>query len=131
MLKTKCIKKERCLADGLRISVMSRHTLSDGKTPDPDITQESFAEWRKELAPPPKLVGSWYRGEITWNEFENRYREYLADSAVHKVVLQLIASAQKNDVTIMCVEPTPENCHRRLLAEYCQKIEPSLEIEIN
>jgi hypothetical protein len=37
MLYTKSIYKPKYLDDGLRISVMSRHTLSDGKTDDPKL----------------------------------------------------------------------------------------------
>ena len=37
MLRTKCIKAPIESEDDLRVSVMSRHTLADGITPDPEI----------------------------------------------------------------------------------------------
>jgi len=37
MLKSKCILAEKNIDDGQRISIMSRHTLNDGKTPDERI----------------------------------------------------------------------------------------------
>lgn len=61
MLFTKSIHKPVQPEDGYRISVMSRHTLSDGKTPDPLITGKSYIEWWKDLAPRDTLVGAWYR----------------------------------------------------------------------
>lgn len=39
MLKTACILSERTEEQGVRISVMSRHTLEDGKTPDKRIME--------------------------------------------------------------------------------------------
>jgi len=52
--------------DEKRISVMSRHTLEDSKTPDERIVDGvTFDEWRKEFAPPGKLVGSYYRKELS------------------------------------------------------------------
>jgi len=44
-LHTKSIRSARKESDGLRISIMSRHTLKDGKTPDLEITNASFDEW--------------------------------------------------------------------------------------
>lgn len=57
MLKTKCIKDKPSLDDGERISVMSRHTLCDGETPDPEITLDSYDGWDKELAPTTETGG--------------------------------------------------------------------------
>ncbi len=42
MLYTKSILKEKVPSDGIRISVMSRHTLNDGITQDNRITQDCF-----------------------------------------------------------------------------------------
>jgi len=60
-LFTKCIFKEPELSDGLRISIMSRHTLDDGKTPDERITSDKFNHHWTIFAPPLKLIGSYKR----------------------------------------------------------------------
>ena len=56
MLKTKSILYDKEDTDGLRISVMSRHTLNDGITPHPEITDSSYNQWLQILAPPVKLL---------------------------------------------------------------------------
>lgn len=133
MLKTKCIKSSKSDDDGLRISIMSRHTLSDGKTPDPDISHASFDEHWTELAPPPRSVGSWYRSsqnDDDWQRFEEEYRRHLEGEPQQIKLKELIDMATHQNVTVVCVESTPERCHRRLLALACQQVQPELEVEI-
>ncbi|MBI4152538.1 DUF488 domain-containing protein [Candidatus Woesearchaeota archaeon] len=129
MLYTKCIFHNVENSDGTRISVMSRHTLNDGITPDPRITAATFEEWIPELAPPLKLVGDYYHRNLAWADFERRYLEHLSQTDVSSLVSTLAKRSLSNDITLLCVEETPECCHRRLLAEECQKYEPTLSIE--
>lgn len=49
MLKSKCILSPIDDKDGIRISIMSRHTLQDGKTNDIRIIKQIFDEHRPEL----------------------------------------------------------------------------------
>ncbi len=132
---------------GTRISVMSRHTLKDGHTPDPQITADSFDEWWMELSPPPRLVaeyyhkkelssfcaegpGSFLHRDLPWKKFRKEYLHYLHQTNARHVIRRLTRWAQKEDFTLLCVEPTPEYCHRRILVEECRKREPSLEIVV-
>ncbi len=126
MLYTKCIFLPRENTDGTRISVMSRHTLNDGKTPDPQITPATFDEWMPELAPPIKLIGDYYHRNLPWAQFEQRYQEYLRRDDVIPRVLTLAKRSLSNDITLLCVEDTAQYCHRRLLTEECKKYEPNL-----
>ncbi len=124
-LYTKSIFKETSLEDGLRISVMSRHTLNDGKIPDTRITRDKYDKHMPELAPPLKLVGSWYKGRISWAEFELAYLQHIR-GPVSLTIEALAVEALTKDITLLCAEETPEYCHRRLLAEECKIYEPSL-----
>lgn len=128
MLKTKCIKADLSPDDGLRISVMSKHTLPDGKTPDPETTNDKFDNWRKDLAPPLKLVGSYYRKEIAWEEFEQSYRIFIQRK--RDQLLSLIRRAKETTITLLCVEASPTRCHRRLIAEECLRLDQSLDVKI-
>lgn len=130
MLKTRSIKAEIQPTDGKRISIMSRHTLEDGVTPDPGILPEHYDEWWPELSPPAKLVGSYYKRGMSWSEFEEKYQSYIRQAEVATQITKLMNLAKEETVTILCVEEYPYKCHRRLLAEECLSIEPSLEIEI-
>lgn len=129
-LVTKCILADPSTSDGLRISVMSRHTLNDGKTPHPDIHENCFDEWIKILAPHPKLVGAYYRQELEWDEFAVKYTESLSYEDKSPAVTELATRALQENVTIMCIEHTPERCHRRLLAEECQRRFPELVLSL-
>ena len=128
MLITRCIKAPKRKNDGMRISVMSRHTLEDGITPDPNITSDMFDAWWKNLAPPPKLIGAYCRKEISWDEFADQFREHLILPHQELFLRRLIKRAYVSDVTILCIEDAPERCHRRLIAEICLDIDPTLEV---
>ncbi len=141
MLKTRCILSERQPDENLCISVMSRHTLSDGITPDPRITTDKFDQHLTDLAPPPSLVSRWdrgYLGKQDVNNFENRFApEYIKYLESQKELLKLLGRmALANNVSFLCIEPEPKDnkpllCHRRLLAEQCKILIPELIVEIH
>ncbi len=126
MLYTKSIFKNKLLEDGVRISVMSRHTLNDGITPDPRITKDSFDEHLTLVAPPAKLIGDYYKRGLTWEDYTGRYLEHLRKPEIAQTVEQISRRAMQQDITLLCVEDSAEYCHRRILAEECQKYNPSL-----
>lgn len=130
MLFTKSIYTKKISEDGLRVSVMSRHTLFDGKTPDTAMNfPESVDEWWQWAAPPQKLVGAWYRREVSKEEFTQHYQMHLQRPKVSFEVKELARRALHKNVTLLCVEPKGEFCHRVLLAEECKKYEPELCVE--
>jgi uncharacterized protein YeaO (DUF488 family) len=132
MLKTKCIFDEVSKEDGWRISVMSRNTLNDGKTPDTRIVPNvTYNERRIELAPPGIIVGAWHRSQKTkedWDKFTREYLNHLSQPAPANSLRQLAEMALRRDVTILCVELRGENCHRLILAQKCRDLEPELEV---
>jgi uncharacterized protein YeaO (DUF488 family) len=110
---------------GIRISVMSRMTANNGLTP---LEGVSFDEWRKDFAPSGKLVGAYYRGEVSWEEFEKRYLDFLRSDEMKPEIEAFAKRCANETITLMCIEDTPEKCHRRLLAEELQKYQPQLKI---
>ena len=128
MLFTKSILKPKDLEDGLRISVMSKHTENDGVTPDPRITPGSYDVHMPLLAPPLKLVGEYYQRGVDWSYFENKYKEYLNEPNISREVKILANRALDQDITLLCIEDSHILCHRRVLAEACVKYVPSLEV---
>ena len=109
---------------------MSRPTLKDGHTPDPNITAESFDEWWMELSPPPHLVAEYYHRGLPWEKFRKEYLRYLHQTNARHVLRNLSRWAQQEDFTLLCVEPAPEYCHRRILVEECVRREPGLEVVV-
>ncbi len=127
-LFTKSIIKEK-EPDEKRISVMSRHTKEDGITPDERIVEgETFDEWRKEFAPPGSLVGAYYRKELSWDDFERKYIEFLRSPEVKQEVESFARRCTEETLTLMCIEDTADRCHRRLLAEELKQYQPQLKI---
>ncbi|MBI1968850.1 DUF488 domain-containing protein [Candidatus Woesearchaeota archaeon] len=130
MLQTKSILLPKEKSDGTRISIMSKHTLNDGVTPHPEITPDSYDEWLHILAPPAKLVGAYYKRGLSWEQFEQRYVVYLRDPKVEMNVQNLAKRGLDSVITILCIESSPEHCHRRLLAQECKKYFPNLALRI-
>jgi len=126
-LRTKCIFDPKEDDDGTRISIMSRHTKNDGRTAEPRIIEGvTYDLWWKELSPPEKLVGWWYRAgfdspnkERLWNDiFMPRFIEHIRyDGESGRKLAALSELALIGNVTIMCAESGPQFCHRRLVAE--------------
>ncbi len=103
MLYTKSILKSKSIEDGLRISVMSRHTLNDGITPDERITSESYDVWIKRLAPPDKLVGDFYKRELPRRDYNRKYLNYLRKKEIVEYVKWLGKLSLEKDITILCI----------------------------
>lgn len=130
MLKTKSILEPKEATDGLRISVMSRHTLNDGITPHPEINSSSYDLWLQILSPPARLLGDYYKTGLPWEQFEKRYLEYIRQPKVQIEVQNLAGGSLDSIITLLCIEKSPDYCHRRLLAEECKKYQPLLDLII-
>jgi uncharacterized protein (DUF488 family) len=65
-----------------------------------------------------------------WRIFESEFNLHLQSPTAAVRLRHLAALSRNGTITILCVEPTPEHCHRRLVAEVCKEIDPSLEVII-
>ena len=110
---------------------MSRHTLEDGITPDPKIQKSCYDLWLKILGPPAKLLGDYYKRGLLWEAFEAQYNQFITHKHQKKVIFYLASAALTRNLTLLCVESSPEKCHRRLIAEACKRYQPDLEVRIN
>ena len=66
------------------------------------------------LAPAEELFKEYRRG-MEWSEYEARYLTLLDE---RKAATEIDHDIFDGGVVLLCSEPTPENCHRRLAAEY-------------
>lgn len=126
MLKTQSAKAPKKADDGFRILVM--RPRKNEKMPDPSITPDMFDAWWKELGAPPKLISAYCKGEISWNEYAKKFHTYLRLPYIQPLLRGLIKLAHKQNITILCIEDTPEHCHRRLIAERCKELDSSLHV---
>lgn len=130
MLKTASILSFISKADGLKISVMSRHTLNDGKTPDVRIIPgQSYDLWLRDLAPPDWLVGKYYRGEINFFDYCEVYKKYLRQDIIAVIVKTIAHLALQKNIYLLCIEESPDYCHRTVLLQECLRYEPNLCIQ--
>ena len=71
-----------------------------------------------ELAPSPELFDAFKRSRsIGWDEFERRFNDLLASRDPAK----RFRPEDLDGACLLCSEPEPQQCHRRLVAEYFQK----------
>lgn len=79
-------------------------------------------EYRHEplLAPTKEILDGYKKKQMDWEEYEKRFMELLEEREAHR----LVNGEELKDACLLCSEPTPVKCHRRLVAEYmAQKFE--------
>jgi uncharacterized protein YeaO (DUF488 family) len=128
MIYTKCILHSKDASDGIRISIMSKHTLNDGITPDIRIKNGAYDMHIKLLAPSLTLIGDHYKRNLLWTDFEQRYLEEIRSAPKNSIVKFISEMGLIEDITLLCIEDQADFCHRRLLAEECQRHQPALMI---
>lgn len=67
-----------------------------------------------DFAPTKELLDKWHKEEVTWLEYERTYISMLNE----RDILRHYGIKKFDGACFLCSEDTPENCHRRLLAEY-------------
>ena len=78
-------------------------------------------------APTKELLTSWRKKLITWEEYEEQYRALMIErNAVKDFIVRF--NELYDVVCLLCSEPTPEHCHRRLLAEMIADALPGTEV---
>ena len=76
------------------------------------------------LAPSNELLKAYRSGDVTWDEYSERYLRLLEEREVeHELEREILANG-----VLLCSEDTPERCHRRLAAEYLSRHWDDIEI---
>lgn len=78
---------------------------------------------KPEWAPTADILSAYQKREISWNEYESRFKFLLRERSIQNAV-----PANLDGSCLLCSEPTAEKCHRRLVAEYLQCHFPDLAI---
>ena len=68
-----------------------------------------------ELAPTKQMLDAYKKEKGSWEDYE---REFLALMAQRKIEQRLDRALFAVPATLLCSEPTPEHCHRRLVTDY-------------
>jgi uncharacterized protein (DUF488 family) len=67
------------------------------------------------LAPTQEMLDDYKKRKGTWQEYERRFLTLMSE---RKVEEQLDQSIFATPTVLLCSEPTPDHCHRRLVLEY-------------
>lgn len=67
-------------------------------------------------APTKDILDDYKKNKISWLEYEIKYRKLIESRKIEQIFKNDIKNY--NNVCLLCSEPLPQNCHRRLLAEY-------------
>lgn len=67
-----------------------------------------------DFAPTKDLLDKWHKHEVSWPEYEIIYSGILKE----RNIIRHYGIKQFDKACFLCSEETPEQCHRRLLAEY-------------
>lgn len=79
-----------------------------------------------DLAPTKELLKSYQDKETTWAEYVHVFSEILKK----RHIKERYKVENFDNCCFLCTEDTPEQCHRRLVAEYLRDANPDKEIKI-
>jgi uncharacterized protein (DUF488 family) len=70
-----------------------------------------------DFAPTQEILDRFKKQKGSWSEFESKFVDVMAGRKIEDIVEKAL---RENDC-LLCSEPTPEHCHRRLVAEHLQE----------
>ncbi len=76
------------------------------------------------LAPDEELLRGFQQKQIAWSVYEQKFQQLLTVRAVSRQ----FQPAEFDHACLLCSEPTPDHCHRRLVAEHLQSKWKQIEI---
>jgi uncharacterized protein (DUF488 family) len=88
------------------------------------ILAVEYLHWT-ELAPTQEMLDAYKKNRGDWAEYEKKFLSLIASRKIEST----LPKEKMAGACLLCSEPTPEHCHRRLVAEYLQKKWGDLEIE--
>jgi uncharacterized protein (DUF488 family) len=77
---------------------------------------------RPDLAPTQEILAAYRKKAIDWAGYERRFNALLGARGIEA----LVSPQEMDGACLLCSEPTAAQCHRRLVAEYIQKIWPDV-----
>ncbi len=76
------------------------------------------------FAPTKEILDAYKNKEISWDEYVKRFSKLIQERSIESQ----ITAQELNNACLLCSEPTPEQCHRRLVAEYLKEKFGDIEI---
>ena len=70
-----------------------------------------------DLAPTKSILNAYRKKSVDWSEYERQFRELITKRHIEDSMVP----EQIDGACFLCSEAKPENCHRRLIAEYLRE----------
>ena len=77
------------------------------------------------FAPTKEILDAYKNKHIDWDEYVRRFSKLIKERKIESK----IKAEELNNACLLCSEPTPEQCHRRLVAEYLKEKLGDIEIK--
>lgn len=77
------------------------------------------------LAPTQEMLDTYKKKKGDWSEYEQEFLELIKH---RKIETRVERSLFDRPAVLLCSEPTPEHCHRRIIVEYLQSKWQDVEI---
>jgi uncharacterized protein (DUF488 family) len=77
------------------------------------------------LAPTQEMLSAYRRKQISWSEYEKLFLSLMVDRQIQKKLEHSLFSVP---TVLLCSEPKPDRCHRRLVLEYLRGKWSGLEV---
>ena len=78
-----------------------------------------------DFAPSQEILDDFKEKKDFWNEYESKFNELMIKRQIDKIIPEVVHDGD----CLLCSEPTPEQCHRRLVAEHIKKNLANIEVE--
>lgn len=79
------------------------------------------------LAPTEDLLKRYKKGETTWEGYEKEFTEIMKERNIGEHIRETYRDTPK-PLCLLCSEPTPEHCHRRLVADIFVQLFPDITV---
>lgn len=73
-----------------------------------------------DFAPTKEILDNYKKKNITWSEYEKLYIQLIEKRHVENLFAKIINNNYSN-ICLLCSEPEPQQCHRRLLVTYLKQ----------
>jgi uncharacterized protein (DUF488 family) len=70
------------------------------------------------LAPTQQMLDAYKKNKGCWEEYEQQFRLLMAERRIEDKLDRVLFAVP---TVLLCSEPTPEHCHRRLVLEYLEE----------
>jgi uncharacterized protein (DUF488 family) len=77
-----------------------------------------------DFAPTQEILDDFTKNKGSWEDYERRFGELVAARDIAGKAAEILHDGD----CLLCSEPTPEHCHRRLVAEHVQKHLADIEV---